>query len=696
MSNRIDSIAVSRANLLRWREDDVGISADEKVERARASAVIEKAWETTGGGVSLQDYAELTALPADMFIEGNLSISYCHKLVYFGNGMRVLGDVYLYGSNNVTSIGDMIIDGNFNLAECYGITSVLANIHVDGDMTFGECPDVASLSPDLYVGGKLDLWGCAGLTCIPNEIYVGVNLSVSGCSGLTTLPPGVDYEDGLDIGGCSGITSLPDGMRVYGDVDLSHTSLETLPDDLYVSGDLDLSGCRKLTRYPGYVEVDGSVRLCGCTSLTSIADNLLVDGDLCLCGCSSLTNLPLNLETVGSLNLSACSSLQHLGRNIMVGGKLRIQNCKNLLDLPENLYVYGKLVVSGCVSLTSIPDGIEVSGLDITGCTGVTSLPSVMLVEMGERDLVVTGSGVSDQELRRFLASGGTGAVFDSLSDAVAFWVTEADASMPVPVPIIDPAYSRGVISFLSKLRFSKEFMSEGTKGGLALRVVEVINLLSDGDDGVRKEIQVHMAGAVDTCVDKPIWALSQMSVMVRTHSARGNRTALKALGMGLMRLGVVHQHVRSSMTAGADDVSTYLRFEIALREELNLPVSSISMAFPDCVTISDADIAAAKTQALALTDAQLEAWLPTWSEWQRQARVEYSKGVTYVRRRKMSEETFNLIGEPTHDPVQLHPVTATWSLNDLLRHWVPTGMDLNNTPRTIQYLRDNLIAIYQ
>ena len=47
----------------------------------------------------------------------------------------------------------------------------------------------------------------------------------------------------------------------------------------------------------------------------------------------------------------------------------------------ENLSVGGSLDLSGCTGLTSLPDGLSVSdSLDLSGCTGLTSLPDGLSV----------------------------------------------------------------------------------------------------------------------------------------------------------------------------------------------------------------------------------------------------------------------------------------------------------------------------
>jgi len=63
-------------------------------------------------------------------------------------------------------------------------------------------------------------------------------------------------------------------------------------------------------------------------------------------------------------------------KGLSVGGSLDLSGCTGLTSLPEGLSVGESLYLSGCTGLTSLPEGLSVGGsLDLSGCTGLTSLP---------------------------------------------------------------------------------------------------------------------------------------------------------------------------------------------------------------------------------------------------------------------------------------------------------------------------------
>ncbi|CAK9111844.1 Importin subunit alpha-6 (Karyopherin subunit alpha-5) [Durusdinium trenchii] len=286
--------------------------------------------------------------------------------------------------------------------------------------------------------------------------------------------------------------------------------------------------------------------------------------------------------------------------------------------------------------------------------------------------------------------------VFDTLAAAVAFWQdlagTEADDDQIDLEACVSSDNVRGVLHFLSKLRSAQEFDNgESERHGLALRVVEALHTLCN-DEYAREEIIARMLESLDACGDKPIWALNQLHLMSLTAHARGDRAALRKLGLRVLRLDIVHTHaariVRETYKGNIDDVCVYLGLELALRDKLDLPVSAKAMIFSTYVEIPQSELDLISGEALAVTDQALEAWLDTWPEWQRQLRQEAADALTWSQlprnSRRFSTSFINLFGDPISDPVRIGKQGTIWSMQELLKHWVATGVDLNNTPRSV------------
>ena len=199
----------------------------------------------------------------------------------------------------------------------------------------------------------------------------------------------------------------------------------------------------------------------------------------------------------------------------------------------------------------------------------------------------------------------------------------------------------------------------------------------------------IRMITSIDACNDKPIWALNQMHLIYLISKARGNRDELKKLAKRVMKLNIVHEHCKQKCDSLSfvDDVCVYLRYEIELHDVLDLPVSATKMHFPNYIKIENEDFEKAKEDALSITEKEFEKFLNNWEEWKRQERYETSLILLEKTKRKSWKRLsiINLFGNKKHDKIVIDG--NSWSLSDLLKHWIPTGLDLNNVPLTCEKL---------
>ena len=134
------------------------------------------------------------------------------------------------------------------------------------------------------------------------------------------------------------------------------------------------------------------------------------------------------------------------------------------------------------------------------------------------------------------------------------------------------------------------------------------------------------------------------------------------------------------------------------LMSELHLPVSATAMHYPNYIKIEQQDIDKAKEEALNITNEEFESFLKEWSPWQRQQRKEAVENVTIdslpksSKRRSLNEELETMSGDVATDGVILGD--SQYSLSDLKKHWIETGMDFNNIPWSIDDFLSNLKRI--
>ncbi|GBG34214.1 Leucine-rich repeat containing protein [Hondaea fermentalgiana] len=628
------------------------------------------------------------------------------------------------------------------------------------NLTLEGCGKVHSLDlPDDFELEKLEVVSCEELSSL-RGILVKRELVATSCPSLESLCE-VDSSTSVTIRNCSRFREIQMGETRSLSV-FSCESFEGLPNNFSVDSVLEIAQCEKFTDLGEGLSAPSGVTVRECAAFTSLPkemetsslcierckafENLtqvqgLEQAYITIKDCFNFIHIEAGLCAT-RLDFIYCSRLEEIPNLDPTVSTLTLRDCPNFVMLPEGLRV-DKLVLTNSPCLSQLPQDFHAYTLDLTWCTSLTTLPSCVDSwgleghegEGRRHDIDLTRSGVATNtdETERlgaldnaflFIQTSGPDLTlredpdlawdrdddgnFVSLESAVntfldsfgRIYESNVGITAPMVVEAVPSAYAHGVKEFLRMLFYSKEFsLQTTTRPGLLRRVYEVFDLLvSSTDQDVREGLCIRMADSGDACGDKPIWALNQMKQTVLVAEARGERQALRDLGRRLMRLEIVHEHVREliGQLTFVDDVCVYLRFEIDLRERLDLPVSAEDMLFPNYVSIPDEAIEAAAEAALNVSEEDFEAWLQNWEEWQRQDRLEQSATLTLeslprnsLKRISLSWQT--LMGTRISDPVRLLPSRTIWSLKELLRHWVDTGHDLHNVSRSYEDLTKNL-----
>ena len=112
---------------------------------------------------------------------------------------------------NITSLpDDLKVSGNLNLKGCHNLTSLPAGLQVGGNLNL-MFSNVRSLPIDLRLGGNLEI-NKTNITSLPAGLRIGGNFNLSG-TDITSLPIGLQVGGFLAFGD-SKITSLPADLEV--------------------------------------------------------------------------------------------------------------------------------------------------------------------------------------------------------------------------------------------------------------------------------------------------------------------------------------------------------------------------------------------------------------------------------------------------------------------------------------------------
>jgi len=700
------------------------------------------------GDVTLKHLAALERFTQDgpMRVDKSLNIYKCDSLSTMPASLVVGEDLDIRDSLccNTLSIGDSVgrdvtltsthfsqfvagdIRGALTIRNLFALDSVYVR-HVHGDLTLSGTPGTrTALNSDFQASAGVTLinvqfaddnpcfrddFGATRISLKYSAVGLAENMQleslfVSECEDFV-FPERLSVRDSITVERLSNFVEFPDGYEAAQSVSVTMCSA--------------FKGLSER-----FATIERNLALNSCAALRTLPDNLHVGKVLHIVECPRLCALPDNLYVGRSVTVSGSMLLTEWPNNVLrVNGTLDLQNNRRLARLPENLSVRNNLVLNDCPRLTALPDNLRVGNdLMIDNCTRLTCLPEAIFswgpCANGRRDtrgrhsILCANTGLSQETLEWLRDE-----TFDYLSFDVSANPWGAEPEEPAPTRSLEsmagvwekhagnekegrlwsalsalPSPDQIVIArFLRKLESAKEFALKGNRQGLAQRVLAALALLED--PRTRQQVLTRIADSVDACSDKPIWALNQIRLVALIAEARGDRAKLRTLGERVRRLGVVHKHVAAKIETlnFVDDVCVYLRFEIALREPLDLPTDAEDMVFFSYIKVTDEEIEAAKREALETTG-ELDNWLSSWDEWQRQDRLETARSTKWARIARTVAPGNDLpdtdiLGNPMREPVRLNGVIC--NLPVLLRHWTETGMDLYNAKVTPEELTRGL-----
>lgn len=684
----------------------------------------------------------LSELPSDLSVDIDLSISSCDELLSIPENVRPQGKLEIVRCSSLQSLPRSISATQVHLRMCSSINDVSALVGAELQvLSINGCHALTSLPDGIHTSTSFRITSCNAVERLPNGLHSG-QVEISKCPLLAGIgSPGQGQISTMIIEECNRLENIPMeySEHVTKLVIRKCENFHQLPSG-FIANHIVIDHCGSFEELSPLGKNPACLEITSCLNFLTLPQSLHVNGPLLLHDCVRLETLPEDLYAT-VLDLSRCTNVQHLPDCVLHWSE-------NLEESRNPVRVLARRVsrLSQRMSLTRRSDLVTPSPGEpysvIVGESGIqenddelsriseyaTPLFRIDLrasnISASERRFSLANATSSTMEL--FLFGPTRRSTLDSEDDdeyqedfqeidmprdlegAITYWKSRILEEVPDAgqfivadvVKAVPETYTFGVIEFLSVIHLAKELKNETLRPGLLTRLAEVLELLATTEESdVREAICIRMSDSSDACGDKPIWALNQMYQHVLIVQARGDRGKLFALGKRLMRLDVVHHYIRKFIEEelpDGDEVSIYLRFEIALRDTLDLPVSAKSMLFPDIVVIPDDNIREAEDAALAITETEYEHWLESWEEWQRQIRSEQAatldlKSLSRNSLKRVSLSWQTLIGTQIEDPVRLLPSRDIVSLQELLRHWVETGNDYFSIPRTFEYLENNL-----
>jgi len=604
------------------------------------------------GRLELNNMQNLVALPSILSVSDRIMLRGCTSLVKYPNKLttRVLniqdcntsGSLYeldVHEMNLVGSFPNIPHDTTINLLSIADsvFSRLPLNLHIKEQLYLKRCCMISTITSDVIIDGILTITRChnmESLWCFDGRIF---KLKVTGCPGLESfvLPKSCKNLKHVSITGDG--PQIPDGMFLSKLTVVFTGHQYRLPTILSAEVVL-IRYASSMQHVPNTWKIYDSISITSCDNLVSFGVEV-VPNDLILVDNINLEYLPTKLRVGGVMTLKGSCTLNHLPYELSIGQGLSLENCRNITSLPV--------------------------GFDQMNTHGMTVELYGSGIPLDVVELLVNDT--SSNIIYMYTCNGGETPV--TLSSLVSYWKKGCTITAATK-------YDESIlIRFFTKLKKSSKRVPRE-------RVEQLIDMINDGD--MYEEIMTRINDSVDTCHDKPLWVLNQLNTMIMISKARGDASALRDVGRNVMALGIVHKHaekwLESYTNSDVDDVCVYLKFEIELRDIV--PCVATSMLFPDFMTITKSQIAAARADVLSITPCQFEEWLVQWEPWMRYVRstciVPYNMLPFGCTKHEIPET--NVMGDDMEDPMSIKG-GVVMSYDIFTKHWVEHGVDLYNTP---------------
>ena len=301
---------------------------------------------------------ELTELPSVLKVGGSINLSYANfnKMPNIfiaggfvnlsGSNIKTLSDNFianelkLYESNITKLPNNLVIEGNLDISKCPNLKELPKNLTVKGDLLC-EYSEIKNLPNDISINGNIYL-SFSKIKKLPNNLTVYGDLILSN-SAIEELPKNLVINGNLNIENTK-IEEIPDDLKLNGKLYAGKSSLKKIPNNFVVHEHLDLSYSKIMSLPKDLQVVDGKVINLSNTDITMLPKKFLNNAFNCYLNLSNtkIKVLPTNL-VVKSLNLQN-ATITELPTNLKVKNFVAISgsNIKNIpADLKTDKVFYG-------------------------------------------------------------------------------------------------------------------------------------------------------------------------------------------------------------------------------------------------------------------------------------------------------------------------------------------------------------------
>ena len=181
-----------------------------------------------------------------------------------------------------------------------------------------------------------------------------------------------------------------------------------------------------------------------------------------------------------------------------------------------------------------------------------------------------------------------------------------------------DPAKSQ-LAKYLGRLRETKDYREGGDSRVNIVRRVGKMLRLASANTQFRDQMAAAIAEGLESCGDRVLIMFNDLEILCQAYQENMTEEQVRALAIGQARYELIKKYAQEEARERhlGDEIETILFFHLALRERLNLPISTQGMLYPRCSGVNKEMLDDITALVESFSDEALLARSPLWQEWQ-------------------------------------------------------------------------------
>src|SRR5690606_28554498 len=189
----------------------------------------------------------------------------------------------------------------------------------------------------------------------------------------------------------------------------------------------------------------------------------------------------------------------------------------------------------------------------------------------------------------------------------------------------LDPEVKQVLSSYLRRLRNTQDYRAgDFARQNVILRVERMLQL-ANTNPAFRNEMLAVIHEGLGTCGDRVTLIFNEIEILWQLNQENLPPPEFRNLAIGAERCRRLQLHAeqKAQELSLGDPIEAILYYQVHLKNDLQLPISTQTMLYPGVSGVTQAMLAAAKDEILAISDEEL---LATSKHWQNYVKLHHEQ----------------------------------------------------------------------